>query len=127
LGFFFASLPVERWTIDGERLETLTFVVGIEPGEPLLRVVDEKDANQPRFERWMSPSEIMDLFTAALGKALKTPLPDGRDLRAVRFAFAAAERRSLCRVLDRGRRLPPMAGWPLLAGTRDRGGKSAHS
>jgi hypothetical protein len=85
---FFAPLPVERWTIDGERLEALIFIIGVEAGEPLLRVADEKDANQPKFESWMSPSDIMDLFIAALGKALKTPLPDGRDLRPVRFADA---------------------------------------
>jgi hypothetical protein len=85
---FVDRAPVERWTIDGERLETLTFIVGIEADQPLLRVEDEKDKNQPKFDPAMTPSEIMDLFEAAFAKSSKTPLLKGRDLRPARLGDA---------------------------------------
>jgi hypothetical protein len=82
---FFLPGRVERWTIDGERLETLTFIVGVPSGEPLFRVKGEKEKNQAKFDARMTPSEIMDLFEAALAKSTQTPLTQAHNLRPVRF------------------------------------------
>jgi hypothetical protein len=82
---FFMPGPTERWTVDGERLETVTFLVGVAAGEPLFRIAGEKDENQPKFDPAMTASEIMDLFEAAFAKGTKTPLTQGRNLRPVRF------------------------------------------
>jgi hypothetical protein len=82
---FFTPGPVERWTVDGERLETITFLVGVAAGEGLFRIAGEKDENQPKFDPAMTASEVMDLFEAAFAKASKTPLTQGRNLRPARL------------------------------------------
>jgi len=82
---FFLPGRVERWTIDGERLDTLTFIVGVPSGEPLFKVEGEKDRNQAKFDARMTPSEIMDLFVAGLAKSSRTSLVEGRELRPVKL------------------------------------------
>jgi hypothetical protein len=77
----FSTAPVERWTIDDERLEMLTFYAGIADGEPLMRIPDEKDRNQPAFRAGMTPSEIADLFEGALSRSTRRAIPELRNLR----------------------------------------------
>src|SRR3712207_805010 len=82
---FLFPAPVERWTIDGERLDLLTFFVGVPDGEPIVRIPGVRKENLPVFRSVMSPPEIMELFEAAFGKASGTAVLEGRNLRAAPF------------------------------------------
>ena len=96
----FSTAPIERWTIDDERLEMLTFYAGIAEGEPLIRIPDEKDRAQPVFRAGMTPSEIMDLFEGALSRATKRAVPEGRNLRPAMLGGIAGFRFELSYSLD---------------------------
>jgi hypothetical protein len=85
---FWFPAPVERWTIDGERLDLLTFYVGVPDGQPLIRIPDVKEKSLPPFRQSMSPPEILDLFEAAIAKADSTAVVEGRNLRPAKFGDA---------------------------------------
>ena len=85
---FWFPAPVERWTIDGERLDLLTFYVGVPDGQPLIRIPDVKEKSLPPFRQSMTPPEILDLFEAAFAKAGNTAVVDGRNLRPAKFGDA---------------------------------------
>ena len=52
----------EVWTLDGERLNDVTFYGGIAPGEPLIRERDRKRKPLPRFTRETLLVEVPELL-----------------------------------------------------------------
>lgn len=55
---------IETWTIDGPLMQCLRFVT-LKEGEALIPSAD-KNAKLPRFKSYMTPSEILEFFTASL-------------------------------------------------------------
>jgi hypothetical protein len=78
---FVLGSAVESWTIDGEKLECVTFHVAVEDGDPVMKIPGAKDKTLPRFRRDMTPSEIATLVEGALARSLGAPLAPGRNLR----------------------------------------------
>lgn len=58
---------VETWTIDGPNLQRIMFFQGIEHGEPLLNIKQEK--NIPQYKSSMTSFEIKELFVATLNRS----------------------------------------------------------
>ncbi|MEH3102699.1 MAG: hypothetical protein PGN12_02195 [Sphingomonas phyllosphaerae] len=54
----------ERWTLDGEQLDQVTFYGGIAPGEPLLRERDRKHRPLPKLTRETLLAEVPELLEA---------------------------------------------------------------
>ena len=54
----------EIWTLDGERLNDVTFYGGIAPGEPLIRETSRKHKPLPRFTRETLLVELPELLEA---------------------------------------------------------------
>ena len=57
---------VRTWTVDGPQLQRLTFVGGLEDGDPLFEVEGDKEKTMPRFHSTMTPLEIKELIEAGL-------------------------------------------------------------
>ncbi len=85
----------DRWTLDGEALNAVTFCGAIESGRPLLRDMSKHDRPLPHFSRTMLLTDIPDLVEAsyriALGASLMTtdsaePAELGGE-RAIRFRY----------------------------------------
>jgi hypothetical protein len=56
-----------RWTVDGFPLEMVTFVRGLDEGEPLYpRSGGQPDRKPPTYRARMTPSEIMELVVDSL-------------------------------------------------------------
>lgn len=68
------------WTIEGEALHSLLFMVGVKDGEALFRPGADADT-YPRFRAGMTPDEIASLFEASMVKATESSL----------FRFTAVE------------------------------------
>jgi hypothetical protein len=52
----------ENWTLNGPYLDNLTFIGGVQSGEPLVRFQSRKEWRQvPNFRADMQPNEIADL------------------------------------------------------------------
>lgn len=83
-GFLFPA-PVERWTMDGDAVDSLTFYAGIPDGAPLLKIDEDKDGKLPRFRSTMIAAEVMELFEATVAKATRTALAEARNLRPAPF------------------------------------------
>ncbi|MBB3693057.1 hypothetical protein [Sphingomonas sp. BK580] len=85
----------DRWTLDGEGLNAVTFCGAIESGRPLFREVSKHDQPLPHFATTMLLTDVPDLveksYRIALGASLMTidsadpALIDGE--RAVRFRY----------------------------------------
>ncbi|WP_084580246.1 hypothetical protein [Sphingomonas azotifigens] len=71
----------ERWTLDGEQLNDVTFYAGVAPGEPLLRERSKKKDPLPKFRQDMLLAEVPEL----LERTYRT----GRDARDFQLSGAA--------------------------------------
>lgn len=56
----------ELWTVDGFQLQKLTFVNGLEDGDPLFGAEGDDAETMPRFHADMTPLEIKELIEAGL-------------------------------------------------------------
>jgi hypothetical protein len=56
----------ELWTVDGFQLQKLTFVNGLEDGDPLFGSKGDNAGNIPRYDTAMTPLEIKELIEAGL-------------------------------------------------------------
>jgi len=56
----------EVWTVDGLDLQRLTFVNGLEDGDPLFETKGDNADNMPRYHTAMTPLEIKELIEAGL-------------------------------------------------------------
>ncbi|HUN46716.1 MAG TPA: hypothetical protein VMU85_09355 [Stellaceae bacterium] len=72
--------PVETWTVDGEKLDSLVIFAGVADGAPLLTLAD-KTKSIGVFRGSMSASEVMELVDASLVTAASTAATKTRDLR----------------------------------------------
>jgi len=85
----------ERWTLDGEALNAVTFCGAVESGRPLFREVSKHDQPLPHFSTTMLLTDVPDLveksYRIALGASLMTidsaepARLDGE--RAIRFRY----------------------------------------
>jgi hypothetical protein len=57
---------VQIWTVDGPQLQRLTFVNGLEDGDPLFETKGDSAENMPRYNSAMTPLEIKELIEAGL-------------------------------------------------------------
>ncbi|MEQ9661271.1 MAG: hypothetical protein RLN87_01840 [Parasphingopyxis sp.] len=64
----------ELWTLDGPRLNEITFYGGIADGETLFRETDRRERPLPRFRAAMLPPEIAALFESSYRVASGTAL-----------------------------------------------------
>ena len=76
----------ELWTLDGPRLNEITFYGDIEDGEPLFRETDRRSRPLPRFDNSMLPPDIADLFESSYRVASGTPLFDLGELAPAELA-----------------------------------------
>lgn len=83
--FIDQSGRTETWTIDGEKLDSITFFAGITDGATLLTPPGNKNHLAP-FRSNMSASEIMDLFEAAFTSATRSAVARSHDLRPATLA-----------------------------------------
>jgi len=89
------GLRCDRWTLDGEALNAVTFCGAIESGRPMFREVSKHDQPLPHFSTTMLLTDVPDLveksYRIALGVSLMTidsaePAQlDGE--RAIRFRY----------------------------------------
>ncbi len=56
----------EMWTVDGYELQRLTFVNGLEDGDPIFGRKGDNAGNMPRYGSAMPPLEIKELIEAGL-------------------------------------------------------------
>lgn len=56
----------ELWTVDGFQLQKLTFVNGLEDGDPLFETKGDNAKNMPRYDTAMTPLEVKELIEAGL-------------------------------------------------------------
>jgi hypothetical protein len=54
------------WTVDGPQLQRLTFVNGLDDGDPLFEIKGDKAENMPRYDAAMTPLEVRELIEAGL-------------------------------------------------------------
>ena len=76
----------ELWTLDGPRLNEITFFGGIEDGEPLFREVDRRERPLPRFRSSMLPPDVAELFETSYRTAAGTPLFERGEFAPATFA-----------------------------------------
>ncbi len=76
----------ELWTLDGPRLNELTFYGDIEDGDTLFRETDRRSRPLPRFGDSMLPPDIADLFESSYRVASGTPLFELGEIAPVVFA-----------------------------------------
>jgi hypothetical protein len=60
--------PGAIWTIDGEALDQIIFMTGIEPGKPLLTPVVAQKLLPKTYQSSMVPDDVMELLGATLVK-----------------------------------------------------------
>ena len=78
------SDPNQVWTLDGVRLNTLSFYPGIADNEPLIRQKSSQE-KVPVFRKDLSSEEIMDLFEATVTRSTQSTLTETHDLRPGEF------------------------------------------
>jgi hypothetical protein len=71
-GSIFGS-HVTEWTMDGHRLNLLCFIAGLEDNTSIHRTKIGKTP-EPVFRSNMSPTEVMELFEAAMSRSAGTPV-----------------------------------------------------
>lgn len=59
---------MEVWTVDGPNLAAVYFLNGVKDGDTLFRVRGDKQSI-PRFRKYMTPTEIMELVVASLASS----------------------------------------------------------
>jgi hypothetical protein len=62
--------PVEAWTRNGEKLDMLFFLPGVENGKPLFRKAPNATEDPPVWRTGMAKDEIPPLFESAFTRAL---------------------------------------------------------
>ena len=95
----------ETWTLDGDKLNDLTFYGGIADGATMFREVDKRNRPLPRFSASMLITDVPTLLENSYRIALATPLMKidtieptsfaGRN--GVRFTYSFAEQDQLQR------------------------------
>ena len=74
------------WTKDGPALDKLCFIAGLEDNQSIHADRSGKPP-EPRFHKWMTASEVMELFEAAYARPTGTPVIfNVGNLRPARFA-----------------------------------------
>lgn len=76
----------ELWTLDGPRLNEITFYGAIPDGKTLFREVDRRDRPLPRFSATMLPTDVATLFETSYRVASGTPLFELGELAPATFA-----------------------------------------
>lgn len=76
----------ELWTLDGPRLNEITFYGGIPGGKTLFREVDRRDRPLPRFASDMLPTDVVALFETSYRVASGTPLFEVGEIAPAIFA-----------------------------------------
>ncbi len=56
----------EMWTLDGELLDEITFIAGVEAGQPLVKERSKKRDPLPKFERSTLTAELPELWERTL-------------------------------------------------------------
>ena len=79
----------ERWTLDGDRLNALTFYGGIDDDRTLFREVDHKNYPLPRFAATMLVTDIPTLLENSYRVALDIATMTIEHVEPVRFAGSA--------------------------------------
>lgn len=89
----FVKGPMEIWTSDGQRMDSLFLFTGVDSGAPLFaglsrggRASKQKDA--PVFNADMSATEIAELFEASMSRLTGSTLSEMTNLRPATFAGA---------------------------------------
>lgn len=109
----------ETWTLDGDRLNDLTFYGGIETGKPLFREVSKRDRPLPHYSSTMLLADLPGLVERSYRIALQTPLMTIETVEPASFAGAKAVRfrysftRQKEEVARRGEGLAAMIGGRL--------------
>lgn len=62
--------PVEAWTRNGDKLDLLFFLAGIENGKPLFRKAPNAAEDPPAWRTGMAKEEIPSLFESAFTRAM---------------------------------------------------------
>lgn len=74
------------WTKDGQALDKLCFIAGLSDNQSIHADRSGKPP-EPRFHKWMTPTEVMELFEAAYARPEGSPvLFNVASLRPERFA-----------------------------------------
>lgn len=92
---------IEVWTIDGPILQSLRFVT-LKEGDALIPSA-KKDTKLPRFRSHMTPSEVLEFFTASLKSVsggidthqLSKGMVDATGIRAASINASSIEARNL--------------------------------
>ena len=66
---FGPGISTTVWTVDGFGLNDLRFLMGIKPGNPLVRIAGVEPADVGAYAATMLPNDVMDLLASTLGKA----------------------------------------------------------
>lgn len=70
----------EVWTIDGEGLQSLIFMLRVKDGEPLLNPSGERREKLPKFRVSMAPDEIASLFEATVTRVARSSVFEFRSV-----------------------------------------------
>ena len=73
-----------QWTQDGQLLNSIIFISGVEDGKPMFTV--SKKAEFPIFHANMLPNEVMELTESSLSKGFDATLIETSDLTPMKFA-----------------------------------------
>ncbi|NNC72858.1 MAG: hypothetical protein HKN78_08280 [Sphingomonadaceae bacterium] len=76
----------ELWTLDGPRLNEITFYGDIEDGDTLFREIDRRSRPLPRFDNSMLPPDIADLLESSYRVASGSPLFELGEMAPAQFA-----------------------------------------
>ncbi|MDI1297073.1 MAG: hypothetical protein PSY12_14555 [bacterium] len=76
----------ERWTLDGDGLNAITFYGGIPDGTTLFREVDKRNRPLPKVSATMLMTDIPALLESSYRIALNTPLMTIDSVEPTRFA-----------------------------------------
>lgn len=95
----------ETWTLDGDKLNDLTFYGGIADGATMFREVDKRNRPLPRFSSSMLVTDVPSLLENSYRIALGTPLITIDTIepttfagkKGVRFTYSFAEQDQLQR------------------------------
>lgn len=74
----------QLWTLDGQMLNAIVFLEGIEDGKPLFKV--SKKAEYGVFRSNMLPNEVMELAESSLAKIMNTSATSTSNLKPITFA-----------------------------------------
>jgi len=80
-----SAAPLEFWTQDGAGLQLMQVFGGVPDGQGLFKKYQDK-SEFPAFRAGMTPSDIMELVEATLGKLSGSTLIQTRELKPAKFS-----------------------------------------